>query len=132
MRYIDRRLGLADRVGVHGADGELVGVPVAVGRRRDTDEGEDEQEDAVARHEATIQPMTRSSAHMPPNRAAVFSPLWCLCMSASNAVGVGRFVPSGQQAQEQPGQHAEQHEDTGADDQHRGRPAMAGDGQRPR
>ena len=43
-----RGLRLADRVGVHRPDRELVGVPVAVDRRRDADQREDEQEDAVA------------------------------------------------------------------------------------
>ena len=39
-----RRLGLGDRVGVHGADGELVAVPVAVEGGRDADEREEPDE----------------------------------------------------------------------------------------
>src|SRR6187549_4016394 len=69
---------------------------------------------------ATTHPRTRRRAHMPPNRAAVFRPLWCLCMTAPTTVG-GWFVPSREQAEEEPREDAEQHEDAGAEHEHRGR-----------
>ena len=86
-----RGLELADRAGAHGAQGQLVAVPVRV---RVGAQGDDER-----RRSGPVRPkkppMTMMSADRPPRSTAVFSPLCRRCTVALQGVRQGNpcFAP---------------------------------------